>query len=182
MIEEIWKPIIDYEGLYEVSDLGNIRNIKNGRNRSLKIVRKNRSGYYYVVLSKSNKAKTFYVHRLVALSFLENTINEGFVVDHINNIKTDNRLVNLQVITRRLNNNKDRIGILCVTGVHPKNGKYVSQITINKVQICIGYFKTVKIAKQHYELALLNMELFDYNVPRFRRLIKNKYNASIKRT
>lgn len=180
MMGEIWRPIIDYEGLYEVSDLGNIRSVKLGRCRSLKIDKKNRTGYYYVTLSKFGNVKSFYVHRLVALSFLESSIEDGFVVDHINNIKTDNRLVNLQIITRRLNNNKDRLGVTGITGVFPKNGKYVSQITISKVQISIGYFKTVQEAQQHYELALLNMTLFDYNIPKFRNLIKNKYNESIK--
>lgn len=68
-MEELWLPIIGYEGLYDVSNLGRIRN-----SRTNKILRlgKHRQGYKLVSLYKNKKEKTLLVHRLVAMAFIEN--------------------------------------------------------------------------------------------------------------
>lgn len=107
---EIWKPIPDYEGLYEVSNLGRIKSIpkkvknSSGSFRFLpeknKKIYTNRNGYKIVNLSKNNKSKTHTVHRLVAKAFIGDS---DMHIDHINNIKTDNRLENLQYCTAREN-------------------------------------------------------------------------------
>lgn len=73
---EIWKDIVGYEGMYQVSNTGQIKSLsrKTNKNRKEKILaqRKSKGGYLIVNLYKSGKAKTHYVHRLVALAFVEN--------------------------------------------------------------------------------------------------------------
>ena len=92
---EIWKPVVGYEGLYEVSSFGRVRSLDryDGRGwwikgRILKLSM-NKKGYLTVGLSKNNQRKTFIVHRLVALHFIPNIENKP-EIDHINTIKTDN--------------------------------------------------------------------------------------------
>ena len=89
-MQEIWKDIPDYEGIYQVSNLGNIKSIKRivnsisgGRIVNERILRqKLRSdGYLDVELSKNNVQKSIYVHRLVAIAFIDNPNNYD-VVNH----------------------------------------------------------------------------------------------------
>ena len=96
---EIWKNIPGYEGLYEVSNTGKIRN----RHGKILKCRLNKWGYCNVTLSKNNTQNTYSVHRLVYISFM-GEIPEGYEVNHINEIKTDNRLENLNILTRAGNN------------------------------------------------------------------------------
>lgn len=114
MTDEIWKQISGYEGIYEVSNLGRIKSCDKivdddycGKRRFRSRVRrqsKNNSGYYQVGLSKNNKVKKFLVHRLVCEAFCENPDNKP-EVNHINEIKADNRACNLEWCTRRENLN-----------------------------------------------------------------------------
>lgn len=102
---EIWKEIPGYEGLYQVSNLGRVRTIeryvteKNGKTRIKKsIIRKfvvSNSGYAQVTLTCKYKMKLCTVHRLVAITFLEKVSGKN-IVNHINGIKTDNSLSNLE--------------------------------------------------------------------------------------
>lgn len=112
MEREIWKPIEGYEDYYEVSSNGRVRSIDRSfcqfgnrgsffqRTYKGRILqqRKNRNGYYYVVLSKDGKHKTITVHRLVAQAFIPNP-NNYHVVDHINGDKTLNAAFNLRWVT-----------------------------------------------------------------------------------
>jgi len=81
---EIWRQIENYLN-YSVSSLGRVRN--DNFNNILK-THKNKDGYYYIKLYSSNKSKKLAVHRLVAITFIENRHNKP-CVDHINNNKTD---------------------------------------------------------------------------------------------
>lgn len=102
-MQEIWKDILDYEGLYQVSNLGNVKSLprntnnqyKNGLNLKTII---NHYGYAGVQLYKNGKAKWFFVHRLVAMAFL-NTYKDNLQVNHKNGIKTDNTISNLEMVT-----------------------------------------------------------------------------------
>lgn len=101
-MEEIWKDIPGYEGLYQASNLGRIRSLdrirpdKNYKQKGrIMLFHKNHAGYYQLRLSKNGKAKTLRVNRLIALTFIPNRENKDSV-NHINGIRTDNRVENLE--------------------------------------------------------------------------------------
>ena len=101
MEKEEWKPVKDYEGLYEVSSLGRVKSLKFGKE---KVLSQGMLRYCNVVLCDDKKRTTRTVHQLVAEAFLGHTPNGmKLVVDHINDDKLDNRLENLQIITQRNN-------------------------------------------------------------------------------
>lgn len=108
MENEIWKPIKGFEGLYEVSNLGRVRSLdrtiitRNGKKifykgKILKPINCS-NGYLKVNLVKNKKQKTVNIHRLVAETFIPNPNNKP-CVDHINTIRTDNRVENLRWAT-----------------------------------------------------------------------------------
>lgn len=106
MIEEVWKNIEDFEGLYKISNLGNVKSLEKSQimpnNKGLKISKerilkthKNNKGYFYITLSKNGKSTRFLIHRLVALHFIENPLNLPCVC-HIDNNQLNNSYLNLQ--------------------------------------------------------------------------------------
>lgn len=97
--KEIWKDIPNYEGLYQISNLGNVKSLKFGKERILK-PRYEGGGYVQVGLHKEGGGKNFKVHRLVMLAFVSES---DLHVNHINGIKSDNRLENLEYCTRSEN-------------------------------------------------------------------------------
>lgn len=115
MKTEIYKDIPSYEGLYQVSNLGNVKSLNYKRTKTEKVLqpRIDGSGYACVALCKNKTVKNIGTHKLVAMAFLNHkTGNRNMVVDHINFIKYDNRLDNLQVISFSHNINRkysDRI-------------------------------------------------------------------------
>lgn len=106
MIKEIFKDIEGYENLYQVSNLGNVKSLNYKHTGKEKILTpdKDRYGYFKVVLHKQGKRKKFFVHRLVAQAFLPNSQNLE-QVNHKNEIKTDNRVQNLEFCTPKYNAN-----------------------------------------------------------------------------
>lgn len=110
---EVWKPIKGYEGLYEVSNLGNVRSVDryvtNGKGYCLlkgkpKKALPHSKGYLIVGLWINNQIKLHLVHRLVAEAFIPNP-NDLPCIDHINTIKTDNRVENLRWCSYKENSN-----------------------------------------------------------------------------
>jgi hypothetical protein len=93
--KEIWKEVKSYEGLYEVSNNGNIRNSNTGR--VLK-PSPNSRGYLHVTLSKFNVHRTTKIHNMVALHFRDNPDNKP-CVNHIDGVKTNNWDYNLEYCT-----------------------------------------------------------------------------------
>lgn len=99
MAKEVWKPIKEYEGLYEVSNCGKVRSV---RGKVMK-QRLNQWGYYKVQLTKNGIQRELFVHRLVALAFIPNTRNVE-CVNHIDECKTNNNVENLEWVTHHENN------------------------------------------------------------------------------
>lgn len=112
---EVWKDISGYEGLYQISDLGNVRSLDRyvNHSRSGKRFCKghqmathiNNAGYICVNLSKDGKYKSFDVHRLVAMVFLAVANIDGLEVNHIDENKKNNVVTNLEWVTKKQNNN-----------------------------------------------------------------------------
>lgn len=95
---EEWKDIIGYEGYYQISSFGRVKNIRTG---SILSGDTNNLGYRRVILYTPIK-KRFFVHRLVALHFCDGFKN-GLVVNHIDGDKSNNKSSNLEWVTRSEN-------------------------------------------------------------------------------
>ena len=100
---EQWKDIEGYDGMYQVSDLGRVRSKKYGDWRVMR-PGKDMKGYLRIGLSKENKVKCFSVHRLVAQAFIPNDDETKTQINHKNEIKSENRVSNLEWCTAQYNN------------------------------------------------------------------------------
>jgi hypothetical protein len=158
MEKEIWKDVPGYEGYYQVSNLGNVKSIRLGSNLSLYIKR----NYLNTSFNVNGIKKPYPVHQIVAMAFLgHKPCGYEIVVDHINNIKTDNRVENLQLISHRNNVSKDRKNKTSeFTGVswHNNTKKWVANIFFNNEKVNLGYFKNGKDASNAYINALKSIE------------------------
>lgn len=176
-IMEIWKPVKDYEGLYEVSNLGRVKSLSRigfKKEKEFKIKEKilkpidlGKYGYKQVNLCKNNIKTKLLIHRLVAEAFLERKEYQS-QVNHKNKITSDNIAENLEWVSSRENHCHKRIDNNCSSkyiGVrYIKNSKnWRSQIDFNGKKIHIGMFYTELEAYQ----ARVNFELNNN--------IKNKY-------
>jgi hypothetical protein len=117
MEKEIWKDIPNYEGHYQCSNLGRIKSIARKRNiscvrwssvsslRERFLASKNiKTGYIRSGLCKCGIKKGYYNHELVAITFLGyQKTNRKICINHINGIRDDNRLVNLEIVTQSYN-------------------------------------------------------------------------------
>ena len=105
-IEE-WRDIKGYEGLYQVSNLGKVKSLKDNYGRSrIKILKlkKRKDGYMEINLHKNGTIKTFRVHQLVARAFIDNP-NNLKEINHKDENPSNNRVDNLEWCTRKYNNN-----------------------------------------------------------------------------
>lgn len=145
---EIWKDIKGYEGLYQVSNLGNVRSLNFHREKKIKILKPNlkKDGYYETTLSKNSKFKWVRTHRLVAEAFIPNIYNKP-QVNHINGNKLDNKAENLEWCT-----NQENITHAIITGLEKLNGhenpnaKEVNQYDLNN-----NFIKSYKCLKYAQE-------------------------------
>lgn len=107
---EIWKDIVGYEGFYQVSNLGNVRSLDRidckNHFREGKVCKKifTEDGYYKVSLNKDSIEKRFFIHRLVAIHFIDNP-NNLECVNHKDENKINNSVENLEWCTKECNNN-----------------------------------------------------------------------------
>lgn len=105
-MQELWVPAFGYEGVYEVSNLGRVKRVKQGPHTRPGFILKpsiGRKGYIRYGLRDGGPMKSIQAHRLVWQSFVER-IPAGFQINHINGITDDNRLENLEVVTPSENN------------------------------------------------------------------------------
>jgi hypothetical protein len=157
MQNEIWKDIPNYEGLYQASNLGNVRSLKSN-----KLLKPTKDVYYYKVgLYKNKKQKKFTVHQLVAICFL-NHKPSGYkkVVNHINFNSFDNNVRNLELVSSRENSNKKHLKSSSkYTGVswYKPYKKWMAYIYKNGKLKNLGYFSSEIEASLTYENELLKL-------------------------
>lgn len=98
-----WRQIKGYEGLYEISEKGDVRRLcRKFKNGKLLKPQLDSDGYLRICLSKDNKKKTYIVHRLVAEAFIPNPMGHP-VINHIDEVKTNNDFRNLEWCTVKYN-------------------------------------------------------------------------------
>lgn len=156
-MKEIFKDIKGYEGIYQVSNLGRVKSLKRQRVHVDRIMKTpiDINGYCMTGLSKNGNTKTIAVHKLVAMNFLDYTpTTKSIVIDHINNIKSDNRLENIQIISNRKNTSKDIKGYTSeYVGVSwsKSNKGWFSTIHIDGNNVYLGTFKNELDAHYAYQ-------------------------------
>jgi hypothetical protein len=152
VVEEIWKDVVGFEGLYMVSSLGRVKSLDrtierlyNGKLRTKSIKERilkphisKTTGYYYINLQSKAKSIHSTIHRLVSLAFIENPDCKK-VVNHINGIKTDNRVENLEWVTTSENTfHAYKLGLRKASnkrGADFKGSIPISQFTIEGIWI-----------------------------------------------
>ena len=107
MKKEYWKPVVGFEGLYEVSSLGRVKSLNygcTGKEGILKNSKTSKYGHLCVYLYKDKKRQKKYIHILVAEAFIPNPENKP-CVDHIDGNPQNNCVDNLRWVTHKENNN-----------------------------------------------------------------------------
>ena len=133
MKKEYWKPVVGYEGLYEVSNWGRVKSLNYNHTGKGKILKQQQSmdGYYSVGLSKNGILKRYYVHRLVAEAFLPNSDNLP-LINHKDENKTNNNVDNLEWCDAKYNcNYGTRTERLSKSQINGKRSKIVLQYDLN---------------------------------------------------
>ena len=155
--KEIWKDVKNYEGHYQVSNLGRVKSFKLNRERIMK-AGFDTKGYRQVSLSKDGEQKTRKVHQLVAVAFLGHTpCGYKLVVNHIDIDKLNNNVLNLEIVTVRENSNKKHIKSSSkFVGVswHKASNKWATQIAINGKRKHLGCFTDELEASLAYQKEL----------------------------
>lgn len=145
-MKEVWRDIVDYEGLYQVSNLGNIKR----ENRMLNKI-KHSAGYLKVILCKNSVTKNCYIHRLVAKAFIPNPDNKK-TVNHKNGIKTDNRVENLEWCTFSENSYHSFRSLGRLGAVGERGGKAkLTEKDVLEIRSCFKnrkYGDTIKLARK----------------------------------
>ena len=163
---EVWKDIPEYEGLYQVSNLGNVRSLNFKNTKKVKILKKglNSNGRYRITLSKNGKKKgNCKISQLSAMAFLNHKpCGHKIVVDHIDNDKENDKLYNLQLISNRENTIKDtKRGSSRYVGVSwsKTSKKWRATIHTQGKLKHLGYFTDEKEAAQVYQNELNKIKL-----------------------
>lgn len=159
MIEE-WKDIIGYEGLYQISNLGNVKSLERkytcGKGRDVykkeTIIsqQKNNHGYKYCFLFNSKKSIK-YIHTLVGIHFLKNDDLKP-QINHKDLNKENNIISNLEWVTSRENTiHQYTTKRSLPTGVSKRGNRYIAQTTIKGKKKHIGSFQSIIEAKSAYD-------------------------------
>lgn len=105
-MNECWKPIIGYENLYKISNLGNVLSLRKNKILKHHMIT---GGYFIVQLSKNKKSRNWLVHRLVAEAFIDNPNNLP-EINHKDENKSNNVASNLEWCTHKYNMNYNNLG------------------------------------------------------------------------
>lgn len=128
---EIWKPVVGYEGLYEVSNLGRVKSLPKYHQNKERIMSQyinQHNGYAYVGLSKDGEHRQHRVHKLVMEAFTDyRSMGRGseYEIDHIDCNRSNNYIGNLQVVTHTENMRKAHY----VTGINYSGTKCIDLTT-----------------------------------------------------
>ncbi len=160
---EEWKDIKDYEGDYQISNLGRVKSVKFRNEKILKL-QINKNGYCRICLYKkeNKKQKMLLIHRLLAQAFLGLDFDSDLVVNHKNHIRSDNNIDNLEIVNIRENASyKKRKPTSKYAGVgwHKNIKKWQVRIVINKELLHLGYFETEEQAHKVYLDALVKYDI-----------------------
>ena len=151
-MEEIWKDIRDYEGLYQISNKGNVKSIGNNKTKKEKILKSSVDtiGYLFVGLCKNGVQKRYFVHRLVAQAFIQNPNNYP-QVNHKDENKQNNCVKNLEYCDAKYNVNYGTRNKRVVekNTNHPSLSKPVLQINPNTNEI-IAEFPSIKEVERQF--------------------------------
>ena len=159
---EIWKDIKEYEGLYQVSNEGNVKSLQNNKEKNLKPV-SDKYGYLHVILCKNCEHKNYFIHRLVAAAFIPNPYNlpqvnhkdEDRHNNNVNNLEWCDAKYNINYGTRNLKSSISQgKKVKCIeTNVIYNSTKDAERQTginqSNIVKACKGKYKTS--GKYHWE-------------------------------
>lgn len=150
--EEVWKAVVGFDGAYEVSNKGRVRSLdryrttKSGKQSFVKgsgiLSQRNKRGYREVELSYNGNGKNHMVHRLVCKAFYDNPENKP-QVNHINGIKHDNNVENLEWVTAKENmDHAIRTGL----ATNPTKGHFLSNHPnargVDVYEVCIRKIKS----------------------------------------
>lgn len=167
--EEIWKDISGYEGLYQISNFGRVKSLAKhcgfGKGYTTKeIILKPhlRLGYISYTLYKNDIPKAIGAHRLVAIAFIPNPENKP-QVNHINGIKTDNSIKNLEWVT-----NSENVKHAFNTGLKHSSDKQKAKASINGIRSRKLTVEQVHNIKQYHTLTNLSSFKLSkiFNIPR----------------
>ena len=156
---ELWKDIPNFKN-YQVSNLGNVRSLNYRQTGKTKVLMKyinNRNRYTLNLYKEGKRYSNRNISVLVAQAFLNHKpTGNKLVVDHINNISTNDKLYNLQIITHRENVTKDKKTKCGYTGVYKTTDGYAyfSEIRIKGKRKYLGRFKSPQEASQAYKKEL----------------------------
>lgn len=148
--KEEWKDIKEYEGLYQVSSLGNIKSIDRSVERSTSVMKLKSKpisqyignrGYPMVSLCKNGESKRYLVHRIVAIAFIPNPLNKAYV-NHIDGNKQNSNLENLEWSTPTENSIHAHENGLANVGRGERHQS--AKLTVDKVKYIRGSSKTVR--------------------------------------
>ena len=149
-MEEIFKTIEGYENLYEISNLGRVKNLSNGK--ILKNSLSKTIGYYVVGLSKNGKGNKKLIHILIANTFIPNPTNKP-KVDHIDKDRTNNNIENLRYVTtsqNAMNQSKSSVNTSGYSGVdfRKDSKKWRARIKLDGKEYAKS-FKTIEEAIEY---------------------------------
>ena len=152
MKNEIWKPIINYERFYEISNFGRV---KSYYKKELILKQKLNNNYLYVGLHKDSISKNKKIHQLVAIHFLNHEPNGmKLVINHKDLNKLNNFYDNLEITTQRENANKKHLKSTSeFTGVgwHKKSKKWQAYINFKHKRKYLGLFENEIDAHNAYQ-------------------------------